>query len=120
MFSTLSSLTSVSKWMGWKHALVTRDGDEEDVFIFLSSLEGTDNDTEGDDGAPDPQEVLSFVLKCNWESSSSSSFYGSCIDFGAQKTVLGLRHARVYGALVTVGVKKMDVSDSRIYTFGSL
>lgn len=66
------------------------------------------------DGAPDPQESLILVLKCNWEYFNSSLFDGECMNSASENTVVGLSKARPYCALATGVVKNLESSDNWI------
>lgn len=99
------------------------DDNGDDVELFLAAMSGRDNyDPSQMPSASDEdelEEVTLHVLTTNWESPSSRSFEGACVDSGAQKTVIGVNQAKEYCALVNEDLNNLGETKKVVYTFGS-
>ena len=60
-----------------------------------------------------------FFIKCTWDSPIAKSFEGTCVDSGAQKTVIAVPQTMAYCDLFDEALKNDEDMEKLIYTFGS-
>lgn len=77
---------------------------------------GRTYDDTTDDGPDYPVDILS--VNADFPFKSHDEFLGACVDFGAQRTVIGKRQEYAYSALSGMDLPYKSRQNKKQYTFG--